>query len=171
MKFLATKKRNGGNVDFSLDIFEVGHQVEYGLTELAGSLLLYLLGLLHFQLALLFLQVLLSQQSLEVSCQVTTGTPVKLLSLNLLLFVILIQDFGHGFFLRDFQNRVQRTFSESPGGSYNRGGPFERFHGFHGTTKSSFTNSRFHSLFILWGCFCYRIMVLLSIVSIAVTTW
>lgn len=91
---------NKANVDFSicekenkgsgLGAFEVGHQVEHGLTELTSALLLPLFGLLHLQLALLFLQILLVEHGLELTGQSTAGTAMELLDLVFLLLVVLV---------------------------------------------------------------------------------
>lgn len=128
-------------MECGLDVFEVGHQVEHGLTELTGALFLPLFGLLHFQLALLFLQILLFEHSLELTGQSSAGTAMELLALMFLLLVVLIYYLGHCLLLRDFQNGVQGAFSEPPRGPYHGGGTFEGFHCLHGAAKTSFTQA------------------------------
>lgn len=76
--------------DRGLDVFEIGHQVEHGLTEFTGALFLPLFGLLHLQLALLFLQILLIEHGLELTGQSTAGTAMELLDLVFLLLVVLV---------------------------------------------------------------------------------
>lgn len=137
--------------DRGLGAFEVGHQVEHGLTELTSALFLPLFGLLHLQLALLFLQILLVEHSLELTGQSTAGTPMELIELVFLLLVVLVYYLGHGLLLGDFENGIQGAFSEPPRGSDYGGGTFEGFHRLHGAAKTSFTQTRFDRLFVFWG--------------------
>lgn len=76
--------------DRGLGAFEVGHQVEHGLTELTSALFLPLFGLLHLKLALLFLKILLVEHGLELTGQSTAGTAMELLDLVFLLLVVLV---------------------------------------------------------------------------------